>query len=101
MKVRKGDKVIVIAGKDRGKSGTVARAYPKDDRVLIDGINMVKRHRRARTGGKGQIIEKPMALHVSNVQLVDPKTGKGTRVSIQRKDGVAVRVAKKSGSVIK
>ncbi len=93
--------MVVIAGKDRGKTGTVARSYPKDDRVLIDGVNMVKRHRRARTGGKGQIIEKPMPVHISNVQLVDPKTGKGTRVRIERKDGVAVRIAKKSGSVIK
>lgn len=93
--------MVVIAGKDRGKTGTVARSYPKDDRVLIDGVNMVKRHRRARTGGKGQIIEKPMPVHISNVQLVDPKTGKGTRVRIEHKDGVAVRIAKKSGSVIK
>lgn len=92
----------MIAGKDRGKTGSVVRAYPSDNRVLIDGINMVKRHRRATTGGgKGQIIDKPMPIHVSNVQLVDPKTGKGTRIRVERKDGVSVRIAKKSGSVIK
>jgi large subunit ribosomal protein L24 len=101
MKLKKGDKVIVIAGKDRGKSGTIARAYPKENKVLIDGINMAKRHRRRTTAtGAGQIVEKPMPVHVSNVALLDPKASKPTRVRIVRKDDVRTRVAVKSGNTI-
>ena len=90
---------MVIAGKDKGKTGAIARVLLREDRVLLDGINMVKRHRRAnRQGGKGQIIDKPMPLHVSNVMLVDPKSGKPTRIKIVRgKDGARTRVAVKSG----
>jgi len=97
MKIKKGDKVIMIAGKDRGKTGTVVRALPSEDRVIIEGLNMVKRHKRAARGGKGQIIEKPVSIHVSNVQVVDPKTGKGTRVKVDRSKGYS-RIAVKSGS---
>lgn len=103
MKLKKGDKVIVIAGKDKGATGTIARVLPSENRVLIEGVNIVKRHRRAtRQGGKGQIVEKPQPLHVSNVQLADPKTGKPTRIKITRgKDGARERVAVKSGQAIK
>ena len=98
MKVRKGDKVIVIAGKDRGKTGTVSEAFPQNNQVLIEGINIKKKHVRSRQKDKpGQVVEKPAPLHASNVMLVDPKTSKRTRVSIVRKDGKRVRVAKKSG----
>jgi large subunit ribosomal protein L24 len=102
MKLKKGDKVIVIAGKSKGQSGTILRAMPKDDMVLLDGINLVKRHRKptqqARTG---QIVDKPMPIHISNVMLADPKTGKPTRVKISRdKDGARERVAQKSGQKI-
>jgi large subunit ribosomal protein L24 len=77
MKIKKGDKVIVISGKDKGKTGEVAHAYPKLNRVLILGVNVAKRHQRARKQGqKGQLIEKPMPIHVSNVMIVDPKKGK-------------------------
>ena len=102
MKLKKGDKVLVIAGKNRGETGTIARVLPKEDRVLLDGINVVKRHRRAtRQGGKGQIVEKPMPLHASNVMLVDPKSGKRTRIHITRDEkGNRVRVATKSGQTI-
>lgn len=98
MKIKKGDKVIVIAGKDRGKTGPVVRAIPKKDQIIIEGVNVVKKHKRAnRANGKGQIIEKALPVHISNVQMVDPKTGKGTRVRISNADGY-VRTAAKSGS---
>ncbi|MEK7601688.1 MAG: 50S ribosomal protein L24 [Patescibacteria group bacterium] len=103
MKLKKGDKVMVIAGKNRGESGAIVRAFPKENKVLIDGINVVKRHRRAtRQGGKGQIVEQPMPIHASNVQLLDPKSGKPTRIKIVRtKDGGRERVAVKSGETLK
>lgn len=95
MKVKKGDKVIVIAGKSRGATGTIARALPRKNLVVVEGVNMVKKHRRANASSRsGQIVEKPMPIHISNVQLVDPKTGKPTRVRIERKDGARVRIAK-------
>ncbi len=103
MKLKKGDKVMVIAGKDKGKSATITRVLAAESRLLIDGINMVKRHRKAtRQGGKGQIIEKPLPIHSSNVMLVDPKSGKPTRIKIVRdKDGGRSRVAVKSGQELK
>lgn len=103
MKLKKGDKVLVIAGKNRGENGTIVRALPKENKVLIDGINVVKRHRRATAQNrKGQIVEQSMPIHVSNVQLIDPKSGKPTRIKIQRtKDGARERVAVKSGETIK
>ena len=74
MKLRKGDKVVVIAGKSKGESGAIVRVFRRENRVLLDGINLVKRHRRAtRQGGKGQIIDMPMPIHASNVMIVDPK----------------------------
>jgi len=80
MKIKKGDKVIVITGKDKGTTGTVARAFPKLDRVIVEGVNIKKKHQKPKRGGaKGQIIEKPFPLHVSNVMLVNAKTGKGSR----------------------
>ena len=102
MKLKKGDKVIVIAGKNRGASGTIVRALPKENRIVIEGVNMVKKHSRATAQNrKGQIVEKPMSLHASNVMLADPKGGKPTRIRILRKEGVRVRVAVKSGQEIK
>jgi large subunit ribosomal protein L24 len=99
MKLKKGDKVIVIAGKDLGKTGTIARVLPKEDKVLVDGVNVVKRHRKPSAQNRtGQIVEKPLPVHVSNVAIVDPKTGKPTRIKIVRaKDGARERVAVKSG----
>ncbi len=103
MKLKKGDTVIVIAGKDLGKKSAIVRVLPKENKVVLDGINMSKRHRRRTSaGGKGQIVEKAMPIHVSNVQLADPKTGKPTRIKIERsKDGVRERVAVKSGQKVK
>ncbi len=94
--------MIVIAGKSKGQTGSIVRAMPVSSTVLIDGINMVKRHRRATsTSRAGQIIEKPMPIHVSNVMLVDPKDGKPTRIRIDRKDGGRTRIAVKSGQSVK
>lgn len=103
MKLKKGDSVIVISGKSKGKSGAIVRVMPKDNTVLIDGINMVKRHRKATSANRaGQIVEKPMPLHASNVMLVDPKGGKPTRIKIVRStEGVRSRVAVGSGQTLK
>ncbi len=103
MKLKKGDKVAVIAGKSRGQTGTIARILKDRNMVLLDGINLVKRHRKpTQQSRSGQIIDKPMPIHASNVMLVDPKTGKSTRIKITRdKEGVRTRVAVKSGEELK
>jgi len=102
MKIIKGDKIIVIAGKDRGKTGTVSQAFPKTGMVLVDGVNMKKKHQkpRGRNARKGQILEKSLPLHVSNVMVVDPKSGTRTRVGVIRKDGKRIRVTKKSQTTL-
>lgn len=102
MKLKKGDKVIVIAGKEKGKSASIVRVLPKENRVLLDGLNMMKRHRRpSQKNRTGQIVEKPMPIHASNVQLVDPKSGKPTRIKIKLDDkGGRSRIAVKSGQTI-
>jgi len=103
MKLKKGDNVIVIAGKSKGEKGTIVRSFPRDNKVLIDGVNVVKRHRKpSAQARKGQIIEMPTPIHISNVQLIDPKGGKPTRVKIVRdKAGKRSRVAVGSGQEIK
>jgi len=102
MKIKKGDKVIVISGKDKGVSGKVLRALPKLDRVIVEGVHVVKRHQKSKKSGEtGQIIDKTLPIHISNVALVDPKGGKPTRIGIKIDGGKRVRVAKKSGTVIK
>lgn len=94
--------MVVITGKSRGTSGTITRTLPKENRVFIDGVNVVKRHRRPTAQSrKGQIVEKPMSIDASNVMLADPQGGKPTRIRIVRKDGARERVATKSGSAIK
>ena len=101
MKIKANDTVIVIAGKDKGKQGRVKQALPKADKVVVEGVNIVKKHQRpTQMNPQGGIIEVEAPIHVSNVQLVDPKTGEATRVGYQEKDGKRVRVAKKSGEVI-
>ena len=97
MKIRKGDNVIVVSGKDRGKTGSIVAAYPKENLVLIEGVNLKKRHQKARRGGqKGQIVEKAMPINVSNVMIVDPKNSKRTRIHISREGGKRVRTTVKS-----
>ena len=93
---------MVTAGKDRGTTGTIARVLPKENMVVIDGVNMHKKHRRATAKSRsGQVIDKAMPIHASNVMLLDPKSGKPTRVGISRdKDGARSRVARKSGATL-
>ncbi|MFZ2887217.1 MAG: 50S ribosomal protein L24 [Minisyncoccia bacterium] len=100
MKIKKGDTVVVIAGKNRGTTGKVELVLTKKNMIVIDGVNVVKKHRRAtQASRKGQIVEKSMPVHISNVMLADPKGGKPTRVRIERtKDGARERVAVKSGA---
>ena len=102
MKIKKGDNVIVISGKNRGTKGKVELVLTKKDMIVIDGVNVVKKHRKANQQSRaGQIVEKSMPIHASNVMIVDPKGGEGTRVRIERsKDGVRERVAVKSGAKI-
>ena len=100
MKIRKGDQVIVTTGRDKGKQGEVLRAMPKDNKVVVQGVNMVKRHTRPSQTSAGGIISKEAPIDVSNVALIDPETGKPTRVGFKVVDGEKVRVAKKSGKVI-
>ena len=107
MKIRKDDMVKVISGKDRGKTGRVLRTEPGRDRVYVEGMSIQKRHRRPRSLADtqraqdvGGVIEVEGPIHVSNVQLLDPKSGAPTRVAIKRADGRRVRVAKKSGTEI-
>ena len=99
-KIKKGDKVIVLAGKDRGAEGEVVQVMPKADRVVVRGVNLIKKHQRQTPGQEGGIITREASLHVSNVALKDPSTGKATRVGFKIEDGKKVRVAKASGEVI-
>ncbi len=104
MKIKKGDKVVVLSGKDKGKTGSILKAFPKTEQVLIDGVHVVTRHQKSkRTASQGQIIEKSMPIHVSNVALVGEKS-KGVRVGYTvEKAGdktTKVRVARPSGKKI-
>jgi large subunit ribosomal protein L24 len=105
LKVRSGDEVQVMAGKDRGKRGRVLRVEPASQRVYVEGLNMVKRHMRPqqvadtqRGQTVGGVIEREGPIHVSNVMLLDPKDGKPTRAGIEREDGKRYRVARRSGT---
>ena len=101
MDVKKGDKVMVITGKDKGKTGTVLAAFPKKDRVLVEGINVVKKHSKpSQINPQGGIVSQEAAIHVSNVMILDPKTGEPTRVGFKVEDGKKVRIAKKSGELL-
>ncbi|MDY0394893.1 50S ribosomal protein L24 [Virgibacillus halophilus] len=101
MHVKKGDKVKVISGKDRGKEGTVLEAYPKRDRVLVEGVNMVKKHAKpSQDNPQGGILNMEAPIHVSNVMPIDPKSGEATRVGYEVRDGKKVRIAKKSGEAL-
>ena len=100
MKIRKGDQVSVTTGHDQGKQGEVLRAMPKANKVVVQGVNMVKRHTRPSQTNAGGIISKEAPIDVSNVALIDPETGKATRVGYKIVDGEKVRVAKKSGKII-
>ncbi|MEH6546463.1 MAG: 50S ribosomal protein L24 [Sneathiella sp.] len=99
--VKKGDKVVVLAGKDKGKSGEIVRIVREDRRAFVSGVNMVKRHTKQSQTETGGILEKEASIHLSNIALLDPKDGKATRVGYkQLDDGRKVRFAKRSGEVI-
>ena len=98
LKIKKGDQVIVLSGDDKGKTGEVVRAMPKEGKVVVQGINLVKRHTKPSQNSAGGIITKEAPIHVSNVALVDPKTKKATRVGYTMKGDKKVRVSKKSGT---
>ncbi len=101
LRVKKGDEVIVVAGKDSGKRGEVLRVMPSENRVVVQGVNMVKRHTRPSPASPGGIEDKEAALHVSNISLIDPKDNKPTRVGDKvLEDGRKVRYAKRSGEII-
>jgi large subunit ribosomal protein L24 len=100
-KVRKGDRVVVTAGRDKGKSGEVLRVYPAEERVLVNGVNVVKRHQRQTAKAQGGIVSKESPIHLSKIAHVDPKTGSPTRIGFKvLGDGRRVRFAKKSGEVL-
>ncbi len=100
-KIKKGDKVVVIAGRDKGKSGEVIKMLTDENRVLVRGVQMVRRHQRQTAKQQGGIIAKESSIHISNVALADPKGGKATRVGFKTlDDGTKVRIARRSGEQI-
>lgn len=101
IRMKKGDQVMVITGKDKGKTGEVLRLIPKDNSALVQGVNMVKRHTRPTQASAGGILEREASIQVSNLSQIDPKDNKPTRTGVKfLKDGRKVRFAKRSGEVI-
>ena len=101
MKIKKGDRVVILSGKDKGKHGEVTKSMPKEGKVIVAGVNIAARHRKAsQTNPQGGIERREAPLHASKVALEDPKTGKPTRIRFEERDGKKVRVAVKSGELI-
>jgi large subunit ribosomal protein L24 len=101
LKIKKGDTVVVITGRDKGRQGEVLRVFPAESRLIVQGVNIAKRHTKPSMGNPGGIIEKELTIHVSNVAHVDPQSQRPTRVGYRRlDDGRKVRVARRSGEVI-
>jgi large subunit ribosomal protein L24 len=101
LKIKKGDKVVILSGKDKGKTGEVLRILRDDNRAVVKGVNVVKRHVRPSATNPGGITEKELSIHISNIALTDPKSGKATRVGYKvAADGTKSRIARKSGEVI-
>ncbi len=101
MKLKKGDKVVVITGKDKGKEGKIVRVLVSENKVVLDGLNMMKKHSRPRRANeKGSIIEVAMPINASNVMILDPKSGKGSRIGKKKVGDKIVRVARKSNQEI-
>lgn len=96
-KIRKGDKVVVLTGKDKGRTGEVVQVMPKEDRAIVRGVNVVKRHQRQTQSQEAGIISKEASIHLSNIAIADPKDGKPTRVGFKIDGDKKVRVAKRSG----
>jgi len=100
-KIRKGDKVVILSGKDKGKHGEVTRAIPKDSKVVVSGVNVVTRHKKpTQLNPQGGLERSEAPIHVSKVAIEDPKTGKPSRVSFKVEDGKKVRIATRSGERI-
>jgi large subunit ribosomal protein L24 len=100
-KIRKGDKVIVLTGRDKGRTGEVIEMRPSESRAVVRGVNLVKRHQKQTANQEGGIISKEGPIHLSNIAFVDPKDGKPTRVGFKvQSDGKRVRIAKRSGAEI-
>ncbi|MDB2325160.1 50S ribosomal protein L24 [Alphaproteobacteria bacterium] len=99
-KIKKGDRVVVTTGRDKGKMGEVVGVLRSESRILVQGCNMVKRHTRATQSSAGGIISKEAPLHISNVAHIDPEDGKATRVGFEVKDGKKIRIARRSGKAL-
>lgn len=101
LKIKKGDKVVVTSGRDKGKTGDVIAVFPKDNKALVQGVNMVKRHQKQTPQNQGGIINRESRIEISNLAIADPKDGKPSRVGYKiNDDGTKVRIAKRSGEVI-
>jgi large subunit ribosomal protein L24 len=101
LKIKKGDNVVVISGRDKGRTGEVLRVFPTEGRLIVQGVHVAKRHTKARMGEPGGIVEKELTVHISNVSHIDPASGKPTRIGYKiLGDGRKVRVARRSGEVI-
>ncbi|MEL6921049.1 MAG: 50S ribosomal protein L24 [Pseudomonadota bacterium] len=99
-KIKKGDEVVVLTGKDKGRTGNVMAVMPKDGKAIVSGINMIKRHQRQTQTTEAGIITREAPIQLSNIALADPKDGKPTRVGFKAEDGKKVRFAKRSGDLI-
>ena len=101
LKVKKGDNVVVISGRDKGRTGEVLRVFPTEGRLIVQGVHVAKRHTKPRMGEPGGIVEKELTVHISNVSHIDPASGKPTRIGYKiLGDGRKVRIARRSGEVI-
>jgi large subunit ribosomal protein L24 len=100
LKIKKGDNVVVISGRDKGKSGEVLRVFPTESRVVVQGVHVARRHTKQSMGNPGGIVEKELTIHVSNIAHIDPSSGKPTRVGYTTVDGRKVRVARRSGEML-
>ena len=99
-KIKKGDKVVVLTGRDKGRTGEVIQVRPDEGRALVRGVNLVKRHQKQSAQQEGGIISKESPIQLSNIAIADPKDGKPTRVGFEVRDGKKVRIAKRSGELI-
>lgn len=99
-KIKKGDKVVVLTGKDKGRTGEVTKVLVDDGRLMVSGINMMKKHEKPSASSQGGIVSREASIHASNVALADPKDGKPTRVGFKMVDGKKLRVAKRSGETV-
>ncbi|MBH71423.1 MAG: 50S ribosomal protein L24 [Pelagibacteraceae bacterium] len=101
MKFRKGDNVMVISGKDKGKSGSILSVYPKENRAIVKGINIVKKHQKPSKQGGGGIVEKELSVHISNLSFISIKDGKRTKIGYKFENNKKIRYEKKTGEMIK